>query len=399
MELNLPDAIQLKIGDISVDQSMFSVFDSRVMDFISNFRESLISFNSSRNSELSALIFYLRRANIEKIKLNSNFSHEKIYVNRGIAYHICPSNVPTTFAYSFIWGLVSGCINIIKIPSVNDPAKEKILKSLIELSERKENKDIFSHNLILNYDKKSSNTEYLSSISDVRIAWGSDHTIEDLKKNKTKPNNHDIFFPDRISACIISENEFNVLSEDQIVSLAKRFVRDFADYNQLACSSPSFVIWVGDEKFADKKIQFWSEVSKEVSQKKIGPEISGLRISKTIELMASGFLPASYAQSDWEIKILRSSSNSLKFLDVTCGYGNFIEYTVQGLNLVFEESQHRLQTITYFGFSKELLQELSFKQKFQGIDRIVPIGSALDLENIWDGFNIVHEMVKEICIR
>jgi hypothetical protein len=115
--------------------------------------------------------------------------------------------------------------------------------------------------------------------------------------------------------------------------------------------------------------------------------------------MESGFLPASYAQSDWEVKILKSSSNSLNFSEYTCGYGNFLEYTSQSLNLVFKESHHRLQTITYFGFSKEVLQEFCMKQKFLGIDRIVPIGSALDLENIWDGYDIIHEMVKEICIR
>jgi hypothetical protein len=333
------------------------------------------------------------------MKMNSKFTLGKVFVNRGVAFHICPSNVPTTFAYSFIWGLLSGCLNIIRIPSINDPAKDLILKSLSELAAKKENKDIFCHNLIVSYDKKSSNTAFLSSISDVRIAWGSDNTIEDLKKARTKPTNHDIFFSDRISACIISANEFNALSEGQIAALAQRFVRDYVDYNQLACSSPSFVIWIGDDDFAEKKIQFWLEVSKSVTLKKLGPEISGLRISKTIELMESGFLPASYAQSDWEVKILKSSSNSLNFSEYTCGYGNFLEYTSQSLNLVFKESHHRLQTITYFGFSKEVLQEFCMKQKFLGIDRIVPIGSALDLENIWDGYDIIHEMVKEICIR
>ena len=53
---------------------------------------------------------------VKKIK-----SKEKKFfsMGRGLAFHVCLSNVPTNFIYSFIFGLLSGNSNIVKMPSKN----------------------------------------------------------------------------------------------------------------------------------------------------------------------------------------------------------------------------------------------------------------------------------------
>ena len=40
-------------------------------------------------------------------------------MGRGTVLHITPSNVPTNFAYSMVFGLLSGNNNIIRLPSKN----------------------------------------------------------------------------------------------------------------------------------------------------------------------------------------------------------------------------------------------------------------------------------------
>ena len=40
-------------------------------------------------------------------------------MGRGSVLHITPSNVPTNFAYSMVFGLLSGNNNIIRLPSKN----------------------------------------------------------------------------------------------------------------------------------------------------------------------------------------------------------------------------------------------------------------------------------------
>jgi hypothetical protein len=49
----------------------------------------------------------------------------------------------------------------------------------------------------------------------------------------------------------------------------------------------------------------------------------------------------------------------------------------------------------YFGLSKDELDELATLSFGRGIDRIVPIGAALNFDYIWDGYNLFDEL----CVR
>ena len=61
-----------------------------------------------------ALSFFCRKKNILKLK---KYSDKSVRFGLGLLFHITPSNVPTNFAYSLIFGLLSGNANIVKVPS------------------------------------------------------------------------------------------------------------------------------------------------------------------------------------------------------------------------------------------------------------------------------------------
>ena len=48
----------------------------------------------------------------------------------GLLFHITPSNIPTNFAYSLIFGLLSGNKNIIKVPSKIFPQVDIICSAI-----------------------------------------------------------------------------------------------------------------------------------------------------------------------------------------------------------------------------------------------------------------------------
>ena len=48
----------------------------------------------------------------------------------------------------------------------------------------------------------------------------------------------------------------------------------------------------------------------------------------------------------------------------------------------------RYQTITYFGIDTKEIMDCIFEVGMLGIDRIVPIGQALDMSFKWDGLDI-----------
>ena len=45
------------------------------------------------------------------------------------------------------------------------------------------------------------------------------------------------------------------------------------------------------------------------------------------------------------------------------------------------------------------LYEFFKKEKLSGVDRIVPIGTALDIGPIWDGYDIIKILSREIEIK
>ena len=45
-----------------------------------------------------------------------------------------------------------------------------------------------------------------------------------------------------------------------------------------------------------------------------------------------------------------------------------------------------------------MLSENIIKQNLKGIDRIVPVGKALDIDIQWDGYDLVHYLTRIINV-
>ena len=55
--------------------------------------------------------------------------------------------------------------------------------------------------------------------------------------------------------------------------------------------------------------------------------------------------------------------------------------------------------MTYFGVDKTELRDFVVNNRLSGIDRIVPIGKALDMDVIWDGYDIVRSLSRIIDVK
>ena len=75
-----------------------------------------------------------------------------------------------------------------------------------------------------------------------------------------------------------------------------------------------------------------------------------------------------------------------------CGY--FFEYDAKKLSEIIPIINNKFQTLTYFGLNKLLLKDFVIDNKLKGIDRIVPIGQALDISLTWDGFDIIGSLSR-----
>ena len=80
-------------------------------------------------------------------------------------------------------------------------------------------------------------------------------------------------------------------------------------------------------------------------------------------------------------------------------YGTFYEYDCSNINEIAGIISTKFQTLTYFGIEKSRLSNFVLNNRLSGIDRIVPVGRALDIDIIWDGFDIEKNLSRIIDIK
>ena len=59
---------------------------------------------------------------------------------------------------------------------------------------------------------------------------------------------------------------------------------------------------------------------------------------------------------------------------------------------------NKYQTLTYYGVDKKNLVRFIVENSITGIDRIVPVGKALDMDVIWDGYDVIGCLSRVISI-
>ena len=207
-----------------VEKSSFEPYSEEVVNYLDILSKEL---NKDANirvyPDVATFAFFCRRANILSIK-NKNPLGDILRLGRGLLFHIAPSNVAVNFAYSLVSGLLAGNLNVVRVPSKNFDQIEIISKAIENVSKKLEHEFISSRIALVRYDRTSSATSYFSSICDVRIIWGGNETILDIRKNKIPPRSFDITFADRYSLCAINANEF--INEKSPNKIAQGFYND-----------------------------------------------------------------------------------------------------------------------------------------------------------------------------
>ena len=97
---------------------------------------------------------------------------------------------------------------------------------------------------IIRYKYDDEPTRKFSMISDARLIWGGDKTINTLKTFKTNERNLDITFADRYSFCVIDQSKLLKLNKFELRNLVQNFIMILL-VDQNACSSPHLIVWTG----------------------------------------------------------------------------------------------------------------------------------------------------------
>lgn len=373
-------------------------FDDFWITFINDFVLEISNYSELKKyGDLVALANWCKNFFSEDY-FSKKSSVYKNRVARGTVFHIPPNNVPTNLAYSFFAGLITGNRNLIRLPSSSAPQIEFIIETLNKLFEKRYYVARDKFFCAIKYQKERTITDFLSFNCDRRVIWGGDMSIKSVRESSLNPMGNDIVFPDRYSFSIINAEEYN--ASNQKKQLALRFYNDVFIFDQNACTAPHLVIWLGNKKTVSSAAKaFWELQEKVVSKKYELPP------NKFSEKLALGYKYAAM-KKDLRTRIisqknivrvqLGSIDKKIDSFKLNCGL--FFEYTTDDINDLKKFVNKRYQTLSYFGFHPEKIRNDLLNMQLPGIDRIVPIGSTLDFDLIWDGKDLISELTRIVNV-
>jgi hypothetical protein len=236
----------------------------------------------------------------------------------------------------------------------------------------------------------------------LRIIWGGDETVSAIRLLPAKPTTKDITFTDKISYGVINSSIYLTANAKQKIRLASAFYSDAYMFNQMGCSSPRIVYFAGKAEENERASQeFWELLKAELGKRHYSDDIS----------VANNKLVETYFRATGEVdyqKVTAPAFDSatvvrLRLADIgecreTCGGGFFWECFIDNIDLIVEKIKPGDQTLSYFGFASDELKRFAELIQTRGVDRIVPIGKALDFATVWDGYDLLKEMTRYITI-
>jgi hypothetical protein len=380
------------------DRGALMPFAPKVLCFLSELSQMLCTDPRAASlPDLFSFGFWCRRASLEIMR--REFTELNQRLGRGLVFHIGPANVPVNFAYSLVVGLLAGNANIVRVPSADFVQVRIIAEALDALLGTPAHSDLREYIRLIRYDRNAQDiTAFYSRNCNLRVIWGGDETINNIRSNKIPAHAFDITFANRYSICVIGAKRF--MEERNHKSLAQGFYNDTFLFDQNACTAPHLVLWMGPPNIVEQARDiFWKELHTFAqSHYHLEPRAAVDKLAQALHFVAT----------HEDSKIIRSKDNLITRISLdklpknienwqgNCGF--FFEFILEDLQELFPIISHRYQTLSYAGLEKNTLHEVVRSSGVLGIDRIVPIGRTLEFSLQWDGYDLIRTLSRVIKV-
>ena len=377
----------------NVNNTPLRPFEPMVLDSLGEISAAILKSPVGRQfPDLTAFAFYIRRANLQK--LEDALDLGEIRLGRGLCFHVAPANIPINFAFTWVFSLLAGNANVVRLPSKDFPQVDALLSVINAALEKYP--ELKERNAFVKYPRTDNETTAAyCQMADCRMIWGGDRTIAAIKALPTRPRCVDICFADRYSVAMINADAVLSADETQLARLAEGFYNDTYLMDQNACSSPQVILWERDSPEAREK--FWGAVETLARKKYV------LQDAVAVDKYT---LFCEEAVGNENILSVSRKGNllyrvELKSLppDVVSHRGKagfFFEYALKSRDELFNVVTEKFQTVTQFGIDAAELARQSASAHLRGIDRIVPVGQAMDIGILWDGFDLIRMLSRII---
>ena len=369
-------------------------FDDSIVEFLNDVSKELMGSRAAKAySDLVTFGFWLRKGSLKKLQERFEARDGFLHLGKGVAFHVAPSNVPVNFAYSLVAGLLMGNANVVRVPS-KDFDQVRILTEIFNHALEKY-PEMKPYVLCVRYGRDKEINDLFSSIADVRVVWGGNQTIAELRKSPLPPRSGEITFADRYSLAVIDSDSY--LSIENKARVAEDFYNDTFFSDQNACTSPRIVVWTG-KRIEEAKRVFWAEEHQLAEKKYTFQPIQGVNklVKSCLIAVAEPGVKVAEHEDNLIIRVTVPQITDV-LMDFRDNSGYFYEYDCENiLDLVPLCNDKRCQTIAYIG-DKNVVNPL-IQTGVKGIDRVVPMGKTMDFDLIWDGYNLPALLCRTIVL-
>jgi hypothetical protein len=186
-----------------------------------------------------------------------------------------------------------------------------------------------------------------------------------------------------------------------LLALTNGFYNDVFLLDQNACSSPHLILWQGTaQEVKTAQERFWSAIQALLKSKQELPAIHA--VNKYTHLCRTAILiKGAKLMPIEDSRVFRAVLDTLpeNVEEYQGRHGFFIETIDNDLKQLRTIVNKRYQTLTCFGVDPNSLAQKVVSEGLAGIDRIVPVGKALDISVIWDGYDLIHTMSRIVATQ
>jgi hypothetical protein len=374
-------------------------FDPCAIAFVREFSRRILQLPELRQfPELATLAHWFRPAAIKHLsRLITDGKDSDVTLARGLVFHLAPANVDVLFAYAWLMSVLSGNRNLARLSQKPSAQRDALIRILHAMHASGEHEQALERTVLLTYPHDDAITALLSSYCHARIIWGGDATVAHIRSVPLAPLAVELAFPDRFGVAAFNARCFAELREEELADLARRFCNDTLWFGQQACSSPRTVYWIGDNSAVEQaQSRFWPQVYEAAASHADEPAALMARVTDAHLMAAQGIqLKLSGSLDQFPLRLFAARADD-KQREQQSGHGLLIEVALPALADLATQLDDRDQTLVQHGFDPQELRRLLSVLNNRAIDRIVPLGRALDFHHVWDGTDLLGTLTRRI---
>lgn len=389
------DQLQYVVGSPDTVENMRSVrplrpFDDQVIAFLNDLSGELRK--NREYPDVATFGFWCRRAALLQEKAKYDDIQERF--GKGVVFHSTPSNVPVNFAFSFAAGLLSGNANIVRLPG--KPFEQvNIISDAVRRLVEGAHRNMAPYVVFVKFPPAREIADAFSALCSVRVIWGGDRTVAELRESEIPARTTEITFADRHSIAVIDADAY--LAAERKETLVQNFYNDTYYTDQNACTSPRIIFWKGERK-EEAKADFWGRVHELVRTKYQLAAVQAVGKLNALYTVAAGKKVKLEDGEDMLVTRLNIDEIDPDLMNYKYNSGFYFEKDIDRLAEILNVCDVRCQTLTYYGVEKAEFAAFLEECRPVGIDRIVPMGKSMDFALVWDGYDLIRQMSRRITI-